>query len=120
VIVSVLVVLGQLSWQVVGGGWCWSFLGAVCEQSWAVEVVVGSGHHWGLWWSLWAVVVIVDCGGHWCWSFLGAVCEQSWAVEVVVGSGHHCGPWWSLWAVVVIVGHGGRCGPWQPFGLGPL
>jgi len=30
-----------------GGHWCWSFLGAVCEQSWVVEVVVGSGRRWG-------------------------------------------------------------------------
>jgi len=80
-IMSVLVVLGQLSWQVVSGGWCWLFLGAVCERSWVVEVVVGSGHRWGLWWS-WAVVVVVDHGGHWCWLFLGVVCERSWAVEV--------------------------------------
>jgi len=100
-----------------GGHWCWSFLGTVCERSWAVEVVVGSGHRWGPWWSLWAVVVIVDHGGHWCWSFLGAVCERSWAVEVIVGSGRRCGPWWSLWAMVVVVGRGsrsvwGRCSRW--------
>jgi len=96
--VSVLVVLGQLSWQVVSGGWCWSFLGAVCEWSWAVEVVVGSGRRWGPWWSLWAVVV-VGVGRFWVWFV----------------SGH--GRWRSLWVVAVVVGRGsrsvwGRCSRW--------
>jgi len=109
----VLVVLGQLSWQVVSGGWCWSFLGVVCEQSWAVEVIVGSGHRWGLWWLLWTVVV-VGVGRFWARFVSGQGRWRSlWVVAIVVGCGGCCGPWWLLWAmaavqfgVIVVIG---RC-----------
>jgi len=93
---------------------CWLFLGVVCEWSWVVAVIVGSGSRCGPWWSLWAmaaiqfvvVVVMGSCchivGSDWHWLFLGVVCEQSWAVAVFVGSSCHCGPWWLLWAVAAI------------------
>ena len=70
-----------------GGCWCWSFLGMVCEQSWAVEVVVGSGRCCGPWWSLWAMVVVrfgvVVVVGH-----CRRLCSIGWFVDMGGGAVH--------------------------------